>query len=245
MPQTATSCGGTRSRWVSTSAQNPMTTAATPLASGMPAPNALTAQNVVQASAPGNRGEADGTRRAWLAKDQNPAIPADAASATGKGTGEGEVSTTVSGSWPLGQVEHAGDAHDDAGRQRHHLEGPCPSGHREPADRVLGRADQGKSSEEHDDASGDDEGGADVDVPGEQEDGDPCGERGPHHLLEEDRQAPSVEQAHHLLDHGGGQRRDEGLQPTVSTSDGSSLMNSRTVSSYSHTSSPIKRPCSS
>src|SRR5688572_569551 len=86
MPQTATSCGGTRSRWVSTSPQNPMTTAATPLASGAPAPNALSAQNVVQASAPALAARPTACGRAWLARDQKPAIPADAASATGTGT---------------------------------------------------------------------------------------------------------------------------------------------------------------
>ncbi len=98
MPQTAMTCVGTRSRSVSTSPLNPRTTAATPLASAGPTPRSPVAQNVVQASAPAPAARTTERGREWQARDQNPAMPADAASATANGTGEDEVSTTVSGS---------------------------------------------------------------------------------------------------------------------------------------------------
>src|SRR4051812_17434602 len=97
MPQTATSCGGTRSRSVSTSPLNPRTAAATPLATAGPAPTPPAAQAVVHARVPAAAARTMARGRAWQARAQPPAIPADAASPTAKGTVEDEVVTTVSG----------------------------------------------------------------------------------------------------------------------------------------------------
>jgi hypothetical protein len=66
------------------------------------------------------------------------------------------------------------------------------------------------TSEEHDGAGRDNQRTAHVHVPGDEEDGHACGERGTSHLLEEQRQPPPIEQTAStgwpLVDHRPGPR---------------------------------------